>query len=58
MRLNCGIQDILIGMPSTTCGDIMGKIRDEHIHFLVAELDVKVHIVNNILDSVNPFSVC
>ncbi|CAH1793364.1 unnamed protein product [Owenia fusiformis] len=33
--------DLLIGMPSTTLGDLAYKIRDEHTKHLIAELDVK-----------------
>lgn len=34
--------DILIGMPSTSPGDLQSKIQDEHMKHLVAELDIKV----------------
>ncbi|XP_033755704.1 uncharacterized protein LOC117338457 [Pecten maximus] len=37
------ILDILIGVPSTTSGDLDGKIQDEHMRYLVAELDIKPH---------------
>uniref|UniRef100_A0A8W8HZT2 Uncharacterized protein n=1 Tax=Magallana gigas TaxID=29159 RepID=A0A8W8HZT2_MAGGI len=35
------ILDILIGMPSTSPGDLQSKIQDEHMKHLVAELDIK-----------------
>ncbi|XP_022314520.2 uncharacterized protein LOC111119021 isoform X2 [Crassostrea virginica] len=35
------IFDILIGMPSTSPGDLQSKIQDEHMKHLVAELDIK-----------------
>ncbi|XP_062594006.1 uncharacterized protein LOC134255480 isoform X1 [Saccostrea cucullata] len=35
------ILDILIGMPSTSPGDLESKIQDEHMKHLVAELDIK-----------------
>lgn len=34
--------DILIGMPSTSPGDLQSKIQDEHMKHLVAGLDIKV----------------
>ncbi|XP_069125487.1 uncharacterized protein [Argopecten irradians] len=37
------ILDILIGVPSTTSGDLDSKIQDEHMRYLVAELDIKPH---------------
>ncbi|XP_064624711.1 uncharacterized protein LOC135486100 isoform X2 [Lineus longissimus] len=33
--------DILLGMPSTTPGDIGTKIREEHTKHLIAEMDIK-----------------
>lgn len=36
------LADILIGMPSTSPGDLQSKIQDEHMKHLVAELDIKV----------------
>ncbi|KAJ8317953.1 hypothetical protein KUTeg_003044 [Tegillarca granosa] len=35
------ILDILIGMPATAPGDVEAKIQDEHMKYLVAELDIK-----------------
>ncbi|CAI9722776.1 Hypothetical predicted protein [Octopus vulgaris] len=37
------IFDIIIGMPSTTPGDLCGKLREEHMRYLVAELDIRQH---------------
>ena len=36
--------DIAVGMPSTSPGNIARKIQEEHIRFLVAELNIKVRI--------------
>ncbi|KAK3091951.1 hypothetical protein FSP39_023952 [Pinctada imbricata] len=36
--------DILIGLPSTSPGDLHSKIQDEHMRYLVAELNTKPHM--------------
>uniref|UniRef100_A0A2C9LAC5 Uncharacterized protein n=1 Tax=Biomphalaria glabrata TaxID=6526 RepID=A0A2C9LAC5_BIOGL len=36
--------DILIGMPSTTPGDICQKLHEERMRYLVAELDIKPNL--------------
>ena len=38
---------MLIGLPSTSPGNLDSKIQDEHMRHLVAELDIKVIIVKN-----------
>lgn len=35
------IFDIVIGMPSTSPGDLTAKLREEHMRYLVAELDIR-----------------
>jgi len=32
----------VFGMPATSPGDVVAKIRNEHQRYLIAELDVKV----------------
>ena len=34
--------DCLIGVPFTTPGDINRKVQEEHMRYLVAELDIRV----------------
>lgn len=41
------ITDILIGMPATAPGDVEAKIQDEHMKYLVAELDIKVRVISH-----------
>ena len=36
------VSDIVIGMPSTSPGELENKIHTEHMRYLVAELNVKV----------------
>ncbi len=37
------VSDILVGVPYTTPGDIPRKVQEEHMRYLVAELDVRVN---------------
>jgi len=37
--------DILIGMPSTSAGNLLTKLATEHSRFLVAELNVRVSLL-------------
>ena len=35
-------EDCLVGLPSTTHGDLDNRLHEEHMNFLVAELNVRV----------------
>ncbi len=42
----CFVLDILIGMPYTTPGDILQKVREEHMRCLVAEMEIRVRLIH------------
>ena len=38
--------DLMVGVPFTTPGDINRKVQEEHMRYLVAELDTRVSLIN------------